>query len=61
VAGRLAPTPAVFWITAAPRHDTDSYNPAVQAHDHGYAVVMVNYRGSTGYGLLAHASWGNPA
>lgn len=30
---------------------TDTYMPAVQAWvDHGFAVAMVNYRGSTGYG-----------
>jgi dipeptidyl aminopeptidase/acylaminoacyl peptidase len=31
---------------------TDTFMPAVQAWvDHGYAVAMVNYRGSTGYGV----------
>jgi dipeptidyl aminopeptidase/acylaminoacyl peptidase len=31
---------------------TDMFMPAVQAFvDHGYAVAMVNYRGSTGYGI----------
>jgi dipeptidyl aminopeptidase/acylaminoacyl peptidase len=31
---------------------TDTFMPAVQAFvDHGYAVAMVNYRGSTGYGI----------
>ena len=32
-------------------HHTDAFDPDVQAFaDHGYAVVLVNYRGSTGYG-----------
>jgi dipeptidyl aminopeptidase/acylaminoacyl peptidase len=31
---------------------TDSFSPEVQAWvDHGFAVAMVNYRGSTGYGM----------
>ena len=31
---------------------TDTFMPVVQAWvDHGYAVAMVNYRGSTGYGV----------
>ena len=58
-----APHPTVFWIHGGPSaHDTDSYNPAVQAWvDHGYAVVLVNYRGSTGYGLAwRDALVGNP-
>lgn len=57
------PHPAVFWVHGGPTgHDTDSYNPTVQAWvDHGYAVVMVNYRGSTGYGLAwRDALVGNP-
>jgi dipeptidyl aminopeptidase/acylaminoacyl peptidase len=33
-------------------HDTDLYDPRRLAYaEHGYAVVMVNYRGSTGYGV----------
>jgi dienelactone hydrolase len=32
-------------------HHTDAFDPDAQAFvDHGYAVVLVNYRGSTGYG-----------
>ena len=32
-------------------HDQDAFYPGVQAWvDHGFAVVMVNYRGSSGYG-----------
>jgi dipeptidyl aminopeptidase/acylaminoacyl peptidase len=46
------PFPTVFQVHGGPTgHDTDSYAPHVQAWvDHGYAVVLVNYRGSTGYG-----------
>jgi acetyl esterase/lipase len=57
------PHPTIFAIHGGPTaHDTDSYNPAVQAWvDHGYAVVMVNYRGSTGYGVAwRDALVGNP-
>jgi dipeptidyl aminopeptidase/acylaminoacyl peptidase len=41
---------------------TDTFMPAVQAWvDHGYAVAMVNYRGSTGYGTaFRDALIGNP-
>lgn len=46
------PFPTVFRIHGGPAGaDMDSFMPAVQAWvDHGFAVVMVNYRGSTGYG-----------
>lgn len=46
------PHPTIFFIHGGPTsHDVDAFNPAVQAWvDHGYAVVLVNYRGSTGYG-----------
>lgn len=46
------PHPAVFLVHGGPTwHDSDSYSPQVQAWvDHGCAVVLVNYRGSTGYG-----------
>ncbi len=46
------PRPTYFFIHGGPEaHDRDSYSPTVQAWvDHGYAVVMVNYRGSSGYG-----------
>jgi dienelactone hydrolase len=57
------PHPTVFAIHGGPTaHDTDSYNPGVQAWvDHGYAVVLVNYRGSTGYGVAwRDALIGNP-
>lgn len=46
------PHPTIFQIHGGPSaHDTDSFAPVVQAWvDHGFAVVLVNYRGSTGYG-----------
>lgn len=46
------PNPAVFVVHGGPAiHDRDSFSPNVQAWtDHGFTVVMVNYRGSTGYG-----------
>jgi dipeptidyl aminopeptidase/acylaminoacyl peptidase len=49
-AGR--PHPSVFLIHGGPEaHDQDTFSAAVQAWvDHGFAVVLVNYRGSSGYG-----------
>jgi len=46
------PHPTIFHIHGGPEaHDRDTYSPPVQAWiDHGLAVVLVNYRGSTGYG-----------
>ena len=46
------PHPAVFLVHGGPTyHDRDTFSPRVQAWvDHGFAVVLVNYRGSTGYG-----------
>ncbi|MHB8342227.1 MAG: S9 family peptidase [Mycobacteriales bacterium] len=46
------PHPTVFVVHGGPTwHDTDSFGPGIAAWvDHGYAVVQVNYRGSTGYG-----------
>ncbi|MQA83042.1 MAG: prolyl oligopeptidase family serine peptidase [Streptosporangiales bacterium] len=46
------PYPTVFVVHGGPTaHDTDSFAPNVAAWvDHGFAVVRVNYRGSTGYG-----------
>jgi dipeptidyl aminopeptidase/acylaminoacyl peptidase len=43
-------------------HDLDTYSAMVQAWvDHGYCVVLVNYRGSTGYGRAwRDAITGNP-
>lgn len=46
------PFPTVFDIHGGPTaHDGDHFAPDVAAWvDHGFAVVRVNYRGSTGYG-----------
>jgi dipeptidyl aminopeptidase/acylaminoacyl peptidase len=50
-----APYPTVFAIHGGPTaQDFDSWNDTIAAYvDLGYAVVRVNYRGSTGYG----AAW----
>ncbi|MFJ7969121.1 S9 family peptidase [Streptomyces sp. NPDC096324] len=51
-ADATGPLPTVFEIHGGPTwHDSDSFaaGPAAWV-DHGYAVVRVNYRGSTGYG-----------
>ncbi|MFI2641391.1 prolyl oligopeptidase family serine peptidase [Streptomyces sp. NPDC018610] len=51
-AGATGPLPTVFDIHGGPTwHDSDSFaaGPAAWV-DHGYAVIRVNYRGSTGYG-----------
>jgi dipeptidyl aminopeptidase/acylaminoacyl peptidase len=47
-----APYPAVFLLHGGPTdHDRDSFSPEVAGWvDAGFAVVRVNYRGSTGYG-----------
>ncbi len=46
------PYPAVFDVHGGPTaHDEDVYDARASAFvDAGYAVVLVNYRGSTGYG-----------
>ncbi|UED85465.1 S9 family peptidase [Streptomyces profundus] len=46
------PFPTVFDIHGGPTaHDSDAFAAAMAAWvDHGFAVVRVNYRGSTGYG-----------
>ncbi|MGK5732393.1 prolyl oligopeptidase family serine peptidase [Streptomyces sp. URMC 124] len=46
------PHPTVFLLHGGPdEQDEDAFDPAVAAWtDHGFAVVRVNYRGSTGYG-----------
>ncbi|MGW1977300.1 prolyl oligopeptidase family serine peptidase [Streptomyces sp. NPDC001889] len=51
-AGAPGPLPTVFDIHGGPTwHDSDSFAAGPAAWiDHGYAVVRVNYRGSTGYG-----------
>jgi dienelactone hydrolase/Tol biopolymer transport system component len=51
-AGATGPLPTVFDIHGGPTwHDSDSFaaGPAAWV-DHGYMVIRVNYRGSTGYG-----------
>ncbi len=46
------PHPTYFFIHGGPSaHDRDAFSAVVQSWvDHGVAVVMVNYRGSSGYG-----------
>ena len=46
------PYPAVVSVHGGPNyHNTDAFEPRRQAFaDEGYAVLLVNYRGSTGYG-----------
>ena len=48
----LGPHPTLFLIHGGPEAaDRDSFSPTVQAWvDHGFAVVCLNYRGSSGYG-----------
>jgi acetyl esterase/lipase len=47
-----APHPTIFIVHGGPAaHDQDAFYPGVQAWvEHGFAVVLVNYRGSSGYG-----------
>lgn len=57
------PHPTIFDVHGGPTaHDRDAFSPVVQAWvDHGFAVVLVNYRGSTGYGKAwRDALEGNP-
>ena len=57
------PHPTIFIIHGGPEaHDRDTFSPPVQAWiDHGLAVVLVNYRGSSGYGRAwRDALTGNP-
>ena len=61
-AGR-GPHPTVVLVHGGPtHHDADTWSPQVQALvDHGWAVALVNYRGSTGYGKAwQDALDGNP-
>ena len=46
------PHPTIVSVHGGPEyHDTDLFDPREQAYvDHGFAVLSVNYRGSTGYG-----------
>jgi len=50
--GGPRPRPAIFLVHGGPEsQDSDEWDPEAQAWaDHGFVVVMVNYRGSTGYG-----------
>ncbi|BFV57211.1 prolyl oligopeptidase family serine peptidase [Kitasatospora sp. CMC57] len=50
--GGVAPYACVFEVHGGPTgYDADAFDPLVAAWvDHGFAVVQVNYRGSTGYG-----------
>ncbi|MEP7378911.1 MAG: prolyl oligopeptidase family serine peptidase [Chloroflexota bacterium] len=62
-AGAARPHPTIFVIHGGPEaHDRDTFSPPVQAWvDHGLCVVMVNYRGSSGYGRAwRDALTGNP-
>ncbi|MDQ4132105.1 MAG: prolyl oligopeptidase family serine peptidase [Actinomycetota bacterium] len=47
------PHPVAMLVHGGPNMAvTDTFSPEVQAWvDHGFAVAMVNYRGSTGYGM----------
>jgi acetyl esterase/lipase len=61
--GRSRPHPTIFVIHGGPEaHDRDTFSPPVQAWvDHGLAAVLVNYRGSSGYGRAwRDALTGNP-
>lgn len=51
-AGGTAPHPVVVDVHGGPAdHRTDSFSPTLSTWvDHGYAVLSVNFRGSTGYG-----------
>lgn len=58
-----APYPTVMLVHGGPTAAyTDTFSADVQAWvDHGFAVAMVNYRGSTGYGVgFRDALIGNP-
>jgi dipeptidyl aminopeptidase/acylaminoacyl peptidase len=62
-AGGGRPHPTVMLVHGGPTWAySDSFMPDVQAWvDHGFAVGMVNYRGSTGYGVaFRDALIGNP-
>jgi dipeptidyl aminopeptidase/acylaminoacyl peptidase len=56
------PFPTVVSVHGGPNyHNTDAFEPRRQAFaDEGYAVMLVNYRGSTGYGReFRQALYGN--
>jgi dipeptidyl aminopeptidase/acylaminoacyl peptidase len=46
------PRPTLFLVHGGPEaHDRDEWSPEVQTWvDHGFLVLLVNYRGSSGYG-----------
>ena len=57
------PHPTLFQVHGGPHaQDRDEFSPRVQAWvDHGFAVVLLNYRGSSGYGRAwRDALEGNP-
>jgi len=57
------PYPTLLLVHGGPdAHDRDEFSPRVQAWvDHGFAVALLNYRGSTGYGKTwRDALEGNP-
>jgi dipeptidyl aminopeptidase/acylaminoacyl peptidase len=57
------PWPTVMSVHGGPEwHERDRFDPETQAFvDSGFAVAMVNYRGSTGYGVaFRRALIGNP-
>src|SRR5258708_21520004 len=57
------PPPTIFDVHGGPTaHDRDAWSPSVQAWvDHGFAVVLANYRGSSGHGReWRDALEGNP-
>ena len=56
------PFPTIVSVHGGPNyHNTDAFEPRRQAFaDEGYAVLLVNYRGSTGYGReFRQALYGN--
>ncbi len=57
------PFPTILDVHGGPQaQETDRFFPALQAWlDHGYAVLTLNYRGSTGFGqAYEQAIWGRP-
>lgn len=57
------PFPTIVDVHGGPQaHETDRFIPSLQAWiDHGYAVLTLNYRGSTGFGqAYEQAIWGRP-
>jgi dienelactone hydrolase len=51
--GGRGPFPTVMSVHGGPElHERDRFDPESQAFvDAGYAVILINYRGSTGYGI----------